>query len=225
MRHELGSRTEPGVRFERETGVLDPSVPQDIGAQARRWRILCAMADACAEKSFAKTTIADIVSRASISRATFYKLFRNKRECFDEAVEAFVEELEETAAEARADAEPGLDTLERVVAAVLDLLAARPSHAKLLLIEAPTVDPSVIGRYRSMVLGALRGQWGSGRGDGEPPGADPSIAFGRAQVLLADHVAAGRADRLPALLPEVMYVALLPFVGQEEALGHAKLGR
>jgi AcrR family transcriptional regulator len=45
------------------------------------------MTESCAEKTFAATTIADIVGKASISRATFYKHFTNKRECFDAAAD------------------------------------------------------------------------------------------------------------------------------------------
>lgn len=90
MRHEIGSIGEPGV--------LMPTVPADIGARLQRQRILDGMAASCAEKTFAKTTIGDIVERAAISRATFYKHFANKEECFEAAVEQFVEELEEAAA-------------------------------------------------------------------------------------------------------------------------------
>src|SRR4249919_64194 len=59
-------------------GVLDPTIPIDIGEQSQRQRIIDAMIESCAEKTYAATTIADIVKRASISRTTFYKRFPNK---------------------------------------------------------------------------------------------------------------------------------------------------
>ena len=40
------------------------------------------MADAVAENGYAATTIADVVSRAGVSRKTFYEHFDGKQECF-----------------------------------------------------------------------------------------------------------------------------------------------
>ena len=44
-------------------------------------------------------------------------------------------------------------------------------------------------------------------------------------MLVADYLAAGEAEQLPELLPEIVYVLLLPFVGHEEALAQVKLAR
>jgi hypothetical protein len=51
---------------------------------------------------------------------------------------------------------------------------------------------------------------------------DPRIAFGRAQVLIYSQITAGQAKRLPELLPEIVYIALLPFSGHEQALRQAR---
>jgi len=182
------------------------------------------MAKSCADKSFPRATIADIVERAHISRATFYKHFENKRECFDAAVEAFLAELAATAVEAHSGADSPAEALRGAIAAVLDLLAARPAYAKLALIETPVIDPAPIGGYRDAVVEALEADWKSEKGS-KRSGADARIAFGRAQVLVADHLAAGRAKELPVLLPELVYIALLPFAGHDDALKHATQGR
>lgn len=218
MRHESGSREELGVRFGWEARALHPTVPEDIGTRTQQQRILVALSESCAEKSFARTTIADIVQRAGISRATFYKHFDNKRECFITAVKAFFADLQATVTVAQADTEKGLDALEKGTAAILDHLAANPAHANLALIEAATVEPEISWHYRDLVIEVLGSELGEGR---ERSGADPSIAFGRAQVLIAEYLVSDRASRLPELLPEIVYVALMPFVGQEEALEYA----
>ncbi len=212
MRHETGSPGEPGV--------LAPALPVDIGARSQRQRILEAMVKSCAEKSFAGTTIADIVGLAGISRATFYKHFSNKRECFDAAANHFIDELIETASRAQAGRSPGVDAVKAATEAVLAKLAEKPEHARLLLLEAPIVDPAIVGRCREVVIKGLQSQCTA-----NGYSADPTIAFGRGQVLIADYVADDRADELPALAPELIYVALLPFTGHEEALNHAKSER
>lgn len=207
----------------REDGILTPSIPWDIAVRNQRERILQALATNCAEKTFVGTTIADIVGTAGVSRATFYKHFTNKAECFQATVESFVLELRRTAAEARASADgSSVDRVRAVVAAVLGRLAAEPEWTTLLLVEAPTVDPEIVRRYRDLTLAALAEEM---EADKVPDlaGAEPDLAFGRAKVLLAEHVAAGETERLPSLLSEILYIALLPYVGQEGALEQAQL--
>lgn len=208
----------------RESRPLAPTVPPDIGSRVRRRKIVDAMAESVAEKTYARTRIADIVAKAHISRATFYKEFENKRACFDEAVEIFLEELRETAAASHSEADTPPEAIRKASAAVLEALAARPACAKLTLIEVPAIEPAVIDSYRRTVIDALRGQW---EPDELPKdiGAETRAAFGRAQVLIGSQIAAGRGEHLPELLPDVVYTALLPFVGPEEALKQAQLAR
>ncbi len=202
--------------------VLTPSVPRDIGAVTQQQRIVEAMANSCAEKTFSATTIADVVGRANISRATFYKHFANKRECLDAAVISFVEELEAAAIDGQSRAEERPDAIRQAIAAVLELLAAKPAYAKLVLIEIPVLDPAIIARHGELTVEGLKAQWEVGKG-GKHAGADARIAFGRAHLLVADYLAADQAEQLSELLPETVYILCLPFVGHEEALAQLKL--
>jgi AcrR family transcriptional regulator len=207
----------------RKPGILTPSVPPDIGYRSQRQRILTAMAKSCAEKTFATTTITDIVGHASISRATFYKHFANKQECFYAAADGFLVELQGAAAVAyERSADSHVDAVRDVISAVLELLAAKPDYAKLLLIDAPIVDPEIVRRYRNFVIGALEEKLQAGE-SARDTRADPEIAFGRAKVLIAGHIVAG--ETLHTLLPELVYIALLPYSGQEAALAQAQRTR
>jgi AcrR family transcriptional regulator len=202
-------------------GVLTPH----IGVRSQRQRILDAMAKSCAEKTFANTIIADIVSSASISRGTFYKHFNNKQECFYATADYFLVELQGAAAIALTRGEDlPVAAIRDVLRAVLELLAAKPEYAKLLLVEAPIVDPEIVRRYRNVVISALD-EWLKPVGGVAPAMADPEIAFGRAKVLVADYVAAGQVESLPSLLPELLYIALLPYAGQDIALAQAQISR
>jgi AcrR family transcriptional regulator len=216
MRHEFGSLTEPGV--------LTPTIPQDIGARSIRQRILAAMARSCAERTFAGTTIGDIVADAGVSRATFYKHFENKRECFDAAAEEFLVELRSVAADAAgSDSASASDATRDGVEALLRRLSEKPTFAKLLLVEAPNVNPSMVPRCRDLVVEAMGERWRQTR-TAKRPGADPGIAFGRANILLAEHLSSDGNGDLTALLPELVYVALLPYIGQDKALELAGRG-
>jgi AcrR family transcriptional regulator len=212
---------EPGSL--RVGGILTPSIPPDIAVRNQRERILLALAENCAEKTFVGTTIADIVGTAGVSRATFYKHFANKTVCFQAAADDFLTELQHIAREASTDADGSeSDRVRSVTAALLERLVAKPDWAMLLLVEVPSVDPEIILRSRRLVVDALEAELAVTEPPG-PVGADPEIAFGRAKALLTDYVAAGEVERLPSLLPELVYIALLPYVGQDSALEQAEL--
>lgn len=198
------------------SGILDPQTPTDIAARNQRARIIDALVESCAAKTFAATTISDIVAGASISRTTFYKHFPDKRACFDAAVDACVEEVTGAAREAHEPGEPPGAAVIKATAAILALMAARPALAQLLTGDAPGVDPAVVERYRRLLIPAVAGLWGS-----EDPARthlDLDLAFGRAQVLIFQRAAAGEAATLPRLLPELVYLGVAPFAGHEEAL-------
>lgn len=208
---------------ETTSNVLEPSTPTDVAARAQRQRIIDAMVDSCAEKTYTATTISDIVARASISRTTFYKRFTGKRDCFDAALDSCIEELRVVAAAAAAGAGSPPEAVRRTSSALLELLAARPALAQVLAAEAVSVDPAVVRRYRRLLIPALEGLWDAGGGKGaERVSTSPGLAFGRVQLLILDQIARGRPELLPDLAPEVAYLVLAPFVGHEDAVREAR---
>ena len=203
-------------------GVLDPTIPVDIGEQSQRQRIIEAMIESCAEKTYAATTIADIVKRASISRTTFYKRFANKRACFDGALDSCIEALRAAAAAAHTPSDPPPEAVRKAAAATLELLAAKPALAQLVMGDAVTVEPAIVDRYRRLLLPALENLWDAGEGPKQRH-ADLRLAFGRGQVLIFSQITAGRTAQLTELLPEIVYIALLPFAGHDEATRQAQI--
>jgi AcrR family transcriptional regulator len=202
--------------------VLRPTTPPDIGNQTQRARIIDAIIESCAEKTYAATTITDIVGKARISRTTFYKHFDDKRACFDTAVEYCVSELQEVAAAAHSDGDRPAEATRKGATAVLSALAERPGLAQILSGDAIAVDPAVIEQYRRAIIPALEELWSDHDGSSRPH-LDPRLAFGQAQVLLLNQIATGETDRLPELLPQVVYLAVSPFGGHEEALEQSRL--
>ncbi len=206
---------------EASNSVLRPATAAAIVNRPQRPRIVDAMIESCAEKTYAATTITDVVSRAHISRTTFYKHFEDKRACFNAAIGFCIEELQGVAAATHAaDDAPG-DAARMAVTAVVEVLAARPGLAQLLAGDAMAVDPKVIERYRRATLPALEALWGGG--GSVQAHTDPRLAFGQAQVLILNQIATGQPDRLPELLPELVYLAVSPYGGHEEALRQSRL--
>jgi AcrR family transcriptional regulator len=180
------------------------------------------MVACCAEKTFAGTTIADVVSRASVSRATFYKLFNDKRDAFDAAVTQCIDRIAATVAAAASGYDSPAAATRRGAVAMLELLAAEPELALVLSSDVVGVDPLLVERHTSFAVPALEAIW---EREGAPPAMhlSPGLAFGRAQLLVFREIAAGRAERLPALVPDIVYLAIAPFAGHDEALHQARL--
>jgi AcrR family transcriptional regulator len=191
---------------------------------SQRRRILDAMIACCAEKTYAGTTIADLVRRGSVSRTTFYKLFTDKRDCFDAAVTLSIERLAATLAAGAAGCDSPGEATRKGAAAGLELLAAEPGLTLVLSGDVLGVDPTLVDRYSGMFAPALGRIWAP-RGKPLRKHSSPGLAFGRAQLLIFHEVTAGRAERLPALAPNVVYLAIAPFAGHDEALRQARLAK
>jgi len=204
------------------SGALALSVPADVAEASQRQRIIEAMVASCAEKSYRSTTITDIVGHARISRTTFYKRFEDKRACFDATVDYCIEELRATARAAHAIGDPPAEAVRKATVAFLEALSHRPAVAQLLCADATSVDPTVVERYRGLLLPALEGLWDAADMP-KPSELDPRLAFGRAQLLIFNQIAAGGSDQLPDLLPEIVYLAVAPFAGHEAAVEQARL--
>lgn len=207
--------------------VLALTVPADAATQSQRRRILDAFASSCAEKTFATLTIADIVGRAGVSRATFYKHFDNKRECFDAATDFFVEEMYTAAGRVQSNTATGPENVRAAIAAILELMTAMPDYTRLVVVEAIAVDPSLIDRFRSILIAAMRIARGDAD-DSQPSNSVIRTAYGQAQVLIANQILAGGTggNGTPSdLLPDLVYISLLPFAGPGEAMKQARLAR
>jgi AcrR family transcriptional regulator len=98
----------------------------DVVAHQRR-RILLAMIDEVAERGYPAVTVAHVITRAGVSRATYYEQFDDKESCFLAAFDAAIGILL-----AGADRQPNVAELLR---SYLDRLAANPGYAKVFLID------------------------------------------------------------------------------------------
>jgi AcrR family transcriptional regulator len=56
-------------------------IPRDVVERNQRERLIAAMAEVCAERGYASVSVADITRQASVSTASFYKQFDDKRAC------------------------------------------------------------------------------------------------------------------------------------------------
>lgn len=113
---------------------------------SQRARILLGMADAMTEKGYVGTTVADVLSRAGVSRETFYQQFDSKLDCFLRAFDAARDVLFSRLAGLVDTEGTPLERFDRLLAAYLDALADQPAFARLFLVESVAAGPAALER-------------------------------------------------------------------------------
>ena len=118
---------------------------------SQRERMLVAMADAVAELGYAKTTVAEVIRRAGVSRETFYEQFANKEDAFlaayDGAAMLVAREMgDELGHVVSGTAATAADKLDAVLARYLEALASEPAVAKTFLVDVYAAGPKALAR-------------------------------------------------------------------------------
>jgi AcrR family transcriptional regulator len=209
-------------------GPQDPPLPCEAEVEALRGRALEAVAECCAERGYAATTIEHIVGRAGLSRPQFDSLFRDKQDAYIAMSNLVLGELLAAATGAYSPDKPLVQVVRDAAWAILRLMSSKPTFAKIAFLDYRTATPKALQLYQSgvRVLVSLLDQVRTDSLAEVPlPSSAARGAIGGAEALLRREVAAGRTAELPELLPELVYSCLVPLLGQEEALRQAELAR
>jgi AcrR family transcriptional regulator len=203
-------------------------LPREFVLRSQRERMIEAMAEACAAEGYGGATVAAVIARAGVSRKTFYEHFRDREDCFLAAYDAILAQfLGDVIA---AYQQPELDWPQRVRAAIdalLAFLAAEPAFARMCIVEVLAAGERALERYNS-ALRLLANLLDEGRvrlpdPDEVPAGVAGTVVEGGA-FLIRELILGGRTEELGTLLPDITYAALVPFLGQAEALEVAEAG-
>jgi AcrR family transcriptional regulator len=183
---------------------------------------MVAVAEAAASAGYVAMTVEDIVTRAGLSRRTFYERFPGgKPEAFLSAYDSATARAMEQVRRAF-DAAPTLrDRVADSLAAFLAFVAAEPALAEMCMVEVLAAGPTAIARRDGarMLFVALIDETAEAMGDSErPPPLTAETVVGGIYEVVASRILRGEATTAPELLPELLYSALLPYFGYEVAL-------
>ena len=179
-------------------------IPPDVVARNQRERLIAATAEACGERGYAETSVADLAHRAGVSTATFYKLFAGKKECTLEAHRELFGRLLDEVDRACMGEEERSAKVGAGIRTALELLAADPPTARLLTVEVLALGPAGAERHDAAIE-AFASRLRVGREGDDPvsPTADWVTVAGIA-MLLGKRVIAGEAATLPKLEDELV---------------------
>ncbi len=195
-------------------------LPREFVAQNQRARLLAALAESLQEGGYDGATVSTIGKRAGVSKSDFYKQFESKDACFIAAYDDAVRRIREQMVAACAEADDWATGVLAALAALLELLAAEPAQAGLVLVEGLRAGRGVYDRYQEALqsfVPLLRDGAPAPAGGAAPPEATDEAVVGGIASLLARRVLAGETEQVGDLLPEIAEFALTPYLGASEA--------
>jgi AcrR family transcriptional regulator len=193
---------------------------RDRAGSSEREALVEAVVEIASERGYGETTVEAIVDRAGLDRSAFERHFRGKYDCFISAWQGLNEECLETMVRAYESAEQWPDRLRAVAEQIVRGLRDDPSRASF-GVEVLAAGDAARAR-RDMTMRVVAGLIDAGRNQMEDPEAVPHTTAealaGSAYGQIYSRVVRGAVDELPALVPQLMSAAVMPYLGVEAAM-------
>jgi AcrR family transcriptional regulator len=185
----------------------------------QRERILGGVAFCCERTGYRDMSVDQITRRAGVSRRTFYDLFENKEDAFLAACDQVVAGLLADVAEANSDARDFGDTAVGGLEVLFDMATTEPALARMVLVDVMAAGTEA-ARRRNLVVdnfAALVNHYAREHLPNPPPLVAAEMVVGGVYEVLFRRVVSGSVGELHALLPDLTFAALLPYIGLDEA--------
>lgn len=206
--------------------VLERSAPARSGDP--RADILDALVRTIALRGYDRTTIDRVLTAAEVPAPVFEEHFECKQDCLLAALDALIGTIERAILERTDGAECWSEQVRVGLETLLGEFAANPEGARVALVESLGAGEPAIARVRSAIAKTIPvlevGRHRSDRAGATapeiehlPPQTSEAVAGGIASILHR-RVLEGRTAELPTLLPDLLYFALMPYLGHERAL-------
>lgn len=198
-------------------------LPREVVVRSQRERMVESMIAVVALKGYTEATVADIIANAGVSRATFYEQFADKEDCFIAAYGTVMERMLTFVAEgfALGESDDWIVQIRGGVRNLLVYLAQNPVAARVGIVEGFGAGARARDRYQQAVSSFFP-FLDAGRSLTPSPDRIPAhaarVIVGGVSALMFNEASAGRAESLPKLLPEMMYLVVVPYLGHERAM-------
>ncbi len=187
----------------------------------QRSRLLAGAVDVIEELGYPDTTVAQITSRARVSRRTFYELFENREGCLVAVIEEVLAMIEGELAAASLGGLPWRERVRGDLSVILAFFDREPALARVCVVQALRGGPRVIER-REEILARVAGVIDEGRGEGgsRAGGCTALTAeglVGAAFAIVYARLLRREREPLTGLLGELMGLIVLPYLGAAAA--------
>jgi AcrR family transcriptional regulator len=194
-------------------------LPRGQVTEIQRSRMLTAAVQAVEDVGYTHMTVAQVISRAKVSRKTFYDVFVDREDCFLAAFEYAVAQTRAVVVDAYEDESSWRERIRAAMERLLTFMDEEPGLARLCVVEALAAGPRVL-ESRSQVLGELAKAIDRGRkaGSGQNPTAVTAEGVvGAVFAVLHARLLEGSREPLVNLLAPLMSIVVLPYLGGRAA--------
>jgi len=189
-------------------------------AEIQRSRMLSAAIQAVEEVGYTRMTVAQVISRAKVSRKTFYDVFIDREDCFLAAFEQTITRARTRVTDAFGRQPSWRDGIRAALEVLLELMEREPGLARLAVVEALAAGPRIL-ESRALVLAELAGAVDQGRSAaGARDGSSPVTAEGVVGAIFAvlhSRLLERDGEPLTSLVGSLMNMIVLPYLGAEVA--------
>ena len=201
---------------------LDGFAPFPRPAGDEAWeRIRRSVVDLVVERGYADTTIGAIVERAGVERADFDQRAAGKDDCCLRVYEAQLADIDQLVVGAYLRQETWRDRLRAAVHAGASYVSDNPREvlfAELQMREGPEMAQARHEAYLQRLVDLVD----AGRAELDSPDSlSRSVAeymLGAVYTIMLERLRKGGARAARTVVPELMYIAVRPYVGHEAAV-------
>ncbi len=190
------------------------------GHRQPRERILESMLVTSGELGYEQVAVRNVIERAQTSRATFYKHFTDREDCFSQAYEDAAGWLYRRLVGA-ARRQPGWrEGLRAGLAELLEFCANQPALAKALVVEVHAAGEQSLAQRRDL-MERLSRALDSARREiptrQAPPPITSEFIVGAIDTLLGAKLLDGDAEHAPEMLPGLLHFVVMQYLGESAA--------
>ncbi len=190
------------------------------GHRQPRERILEAMLATSGELGYEQVAVRNVIERARTSRATFYKHFEDREDCFAQAYGDASEWLYRRLIAAGRRQPSWREGLRAALAELLEFCANQPAIARALLVEVHAAGERSLAQRRDL-MERLSRALDSGRREIPSRQAPPPVAsdfiVGAIDTLLAAKLLDDDAATAPEMLPGLLHFVVMQYLGESAA--------
>ena len=191
-----------------------------LSHEAKRQRILEGMLEVVGEVGYDRVSVRAVLERTGLYRQAFYDHFRCKHECYLKAYDAALARIEGDVGAAISLRPSWRERLRTGLGTLLDFLDAEPLVARALIVEVHPAGSDALARRAAALARAHafldRAREEPGANASAPPIVAGAVASG-IHAVVHSRLATGERSGFRPLLPELMYVAVLPYFGDRAA--------
>lgn len=186
------------------------------------------MLEAVGAVGFEGTSVRTVLDRTGLYRQAFYDSFADKEDCYLQAYDVALKRVEAGIRAAASSEEDWLGELRAGLGALLDFFDAEPDVGRALIIEVHPAGPAALAKRAEAMRRAcafLDQARIAADGAVEPPPIAPEAIASGVHMVIHSRLAAGEREGFRQLLPQFMYIAVLPYFGAEAAKAEMHSGQ